>query len=120
MSVEFQPVALDLVPRGSRKLTHEVAHSTVIEILHLSTASADKVVVVLRAMRETVMKAPVVQKHPANSAKFREKPYRAEDGGAAGPPAPVQEIVDGKMALLLEDSCEDGASRRCYAIPARL
>jgi len=49
--VELQPVALDLVPRGSRKLTHEATYSTVIEILYLAATRADQVVVVLRAMR---------------------------------------------------------------------
>src|SRR5437667_284846 len=61
VSVELQPVALDLVPGRSRELTHEVAYSAVIEVLHLAAASANQVVMVLRAMRETVVEAPVVQ-----------------------------------------------------------
>jgi len=60
VAVELQPVALDLVPGRSRKLTHEVAYGAVIEILHLAAARADQVMVMLRAMRETVVKAPVV------------------------------------------------------------
>jgi len=113
-------VPLDVVPGRSSKLTHEIAHRAVIEVLYLAATGADQVVMVLRALRKPVMKAAVIQEHAANGAHFSKKPYRAEDGGAAGSAAPVYKIVDTKVALLLEDSCQYGAPRRRDPITARL
>src|SRR5439155_18485381 len=120
VSVELQPVALDLVPGRSRELTHEVAYSAVIEVLHLAAASANQVVMVLRAMRETVVEARVVQQHPADDAQFREQPYRAEHGRPAGPPAAMKQVLDAKVARLLQHCRNYGAPRRSHTITAGL
>ena len=120
MPVELQPVALDLVPRGSGKLAHEVAHGTIIEVLHLPATRAHEMVMVLRPLRQAVMKAAVVQKHPAHDAQFCEEPNRPKYRRPAGPSAAVQQVVHREMAGLLEHGGNNGAPRRRNAIAASL
>jgi len=110
---------LDLVTRRVRKLTHQVGDGAVVQVPDAAAAAADKVMVVMRARRQPVVKAPVVQEHAANDAQLSEQAHRAEDSCPARPSAAVQQIVNCEVALLLKDRRYHGPPRRSYAISAR-
>ncbi len=118
--VELQPVPLDLVPGRSGKIPHQVAHGAVIEVLHLPASRADEVVVVLGPVRQAIVKASVVQEHPADNAQFGEQPYRAEHCRSAGPPAAMEKVFHAEMPRLLEDGRYYGAPGRRHPVTAGL
>ena len=72
----------------------------------------------LAALRETVVQAAVFEEDAADDTHLREEAHGAEDRGATGATAAVEEVVDGEMVGLLEDGSYDGASRRCNAMAA--
>ena len=120
MSVELQPVTFDLVSGCPRKLPNEVAHGAVIEVLYLPAARADQVMMVLRARRQAIVKAAVVEQHPADHAQLSEETDRAEHRRPAGTAAAMKKVFHAEMARLLEDGRDYGAPGRCHAVTAGL
>ena len=119
VAVELQPVPLDLVPRSVRQLPHEITDRALVEVADAAAAGANKVVVVLGSFRDPIVQTTVVEEDAAHDAEVGQQADRAENGGAAGAAAAVEEIVDSEVARLLKDCRDNGAPRRCYAMAAR-
>jgi hypothetical protein len=118
-AVEFEPVAFYFEAGGLREVSGEVGDGALIEVFDAAAVRADEVVVV-PALGEAVVEAAVLEEDAADDAEVCEEADGAEDGGAAGAPAAVEQVVYGEMVALREDGGDHGAAGGRDAVPLRL
>jgi len=74
------------------------------------------VMMMAAAAAESIVKATVVQEHPADGAGLSQELHCSKDRGAAYPRYLAQDVIHTEMAAPLHDGCRYRQSRRCQAM----
>jgi len=113
---ELQPVTLDLIAGATGQFAHDVAYCALAQVLDSAARGADQVVVVAAAAAEPVVKAAIVQEHPADGARFSQELHRSEDGGAPDTWNLGKDIVHAEVTALIENGRHHRQPRGCEAM----
>ncbi|HUF52532.1 MAG TPA: hypothetical protein VMR52_02010 [Dehalococcoidia bacterium] len=112
-------MTVDLVTGGVSDIAEDVGDGAHIEFLNGAAIAADKMMVVLPATGNHIAGRIVFDKDTTDDAELSEEAQRSEDGGPTSPATSRDEVVGGKVALLLQDRRHDRPSRRRHTVSAR-